>query len=58
MTYSAIGSTTLGVVLALMLSQNFNKYFNIFHKIFFQNDYWILDPEHSVLINMVNSQFL
>jgi len=29
--------------LAILVSQNFNKYFTLFHLIFFDNDLWILD---------------
>jgi integral membrane protein (TIGR01906 family) len=36
---------------------NFSKYFIIFHKIFFNNDLWILDPKTDVLINMVPEIF-
>ncbi|WP_152801816.1 TIGR01906 family membrane protein [Alkalibaculum sporogenes] len=57
MIYSAIGYFTLGVILGILLLSNFNKYFVIFHEIFFRNDFWMLDPSNSVLINMVNINF-
>lgn len=57
MIYSSISFITIGTALILLLVSNFNKYFNIFHEIFFDNDYWILDPSNSVLINMVPLNF-
>lgn len=43
--------------LAVMLAQDFNKYFTIFHKIFFNNDLWLFDPRTSRLINMLPEGF-
>lgn len=43
--------------LALIISTNFSKYFVIFHKIFFSNDLWILDPSTDLLINIVPEPF-
>ncbi|RBP70033.1 integral membrane protein (TIGR01906 family) [Alkalibaculum bacchi] len=57
MKYSAITFIVVGGLLAIVISQDFNKYFVVFHKIFFTNDYWILDPMESVLINMVDIHF-
>ncbi|WP_303862566.1 TIGR01906 family membrane protein [Alkalibaculum bacchi] len=57
MKYSAITFIVVGGLLAIITSQDFNKYFVVFHKIFFTNDYWILDPMESVLINMVDIHF-
>ena len=36
---------------------NFSKYFVVFHKVFFHNDLWVLDPTTDVLINMVPEIF-
>ncbi len=36
---------------------DFNKYFVVFHKIFFNNDLWLLNPETDILINMVPENF-
>lgn len=54
---SAISFIVGASLLGILISQDFNKYFVIFHKIFFRNDYWILDPTESVLINMVDIHF-
>lgn len=49
----------IGVMLLLsgLLISDFNKYFTIFHEIFFKNDLWLLDPETDILINMVPEIF-
>ena len=44
-------------VLAGIISTDFTKYFVIFHKIFFTNDLWILDPATDLLINIVPEPF-
>ncbi|MDL2248277.1 TIGR01906 family membrane protein [Tyzzerella sp. OttesenSCG-928-J15] len=41
-----------GALTGVILS-DFNKYFTIFHEIFFDNDLWILDPSTDLLINIV-----
>ena len=43
--------------LSVLKSTNFTKYFIIFHKIFFSNDLWILDPRTDLLINIVPEPF-
>lgn len=54
---------TLGIVLALtavfgfVCSRDFNKYFIIFHHIFFDNDLWIFDPETDYMIRMLPEGF-
>lgn len=45
------------IVTGSLLYFDFSKYFNLFHEIFFRNDYWILDPDESVLINLVPLNF-
>lgn len=49
----------LGVtaLLAGIISTDFTKYFIIFHKIFFTNDLWQLDPQTDLLINIVPEPF-
>lgn len=44
-------------ILAGIISSNFTKYFVIFHKIFFNNNLWILNPETDRLINIVPEPF-
>ncbi len=43
--------------LTIMIYSNFNKYFTIFHHIFFTNDLWLLDPKTDLLIQMLPEDF-
>ena len=45
------------VLLTGVIALDFNRAFDIFHHIFFFNDYWILDPRVDLLINMVPLSF-
>jgi len=45
------------LVLAFIININFNKYFTVFHEIFFANDLWLLDPKTSILINILPLEF-
>ena len=53
----------LAVFLALtagagfLFSRDFNKYFVIFHHIFFSNDLWIFDPAEDYMIRMLPEGF-
>ncbi len=47
----------LAALLTTIISTDFTKYFVIFHKIFFNNDLWILDPRTDLLINIVPEPF-
>lgn len=51
-----IGVSAAGVapvlILVVLMNIDFYKYFTIFHKIFFTNDLWLLDPAADRLINM------
>lgn len=44
-------------ILAALIATDFNKYFTIFHEIFFDNDLWILDPRTDLLIRMLPEGF-
>ena len=44
-------------ILAALIATDFNKYFTIFHEIFFDNDLWILDPRTELLIRMLPEGF-
>ena len=46
----------LGLLVGLIV-WDFDRAFVIFHLIFFDNDYWILDPSVDLLINMVPQVF-
>jgi len=45
------------IVLAVAIAVNWHRAFIIFHEIFFNNDYWILDPRVDLLINIVPYPF-
>lgn len=55
--YSFIVFIIIGILISILLTFDFNKYFNIFHEILFYNDYWMLDSNNSVLINMLPLDF-
>ena len=42
---------------ALIVSGSFDRYFVIFHHLFFDNDLWILDPAKDNLINLLPEGF-
>jgi len=48
-----VGFLLLLVLLVGIIAVNFGRAFDIFHRIFFNNDYWLLDPDVDLLINMV-----
>lgn len=41
----------------LLFVSDFNKYFTMFHEIFFDNDLWLLDPRTDLLIRMLPEGF-
>nr|WP_142410717.1 TIGR01906 family membrane protein [Clostridium sp. Marseille-P7770] len=47
----------VSLVLIGIISTDFTKYFIVFHKIFFNNDLWVLDPRTDMLINIVPEGF-
>ncbi len=50
-------SLILPAALALPFALNFNKAFVIFHKIFFNNDYWIFNPDTDPIILALPEEF-
>ena len=51
------GFLALAVLLGILISTDFTRYFTIFHHIFFDNDLWILNPQTDLLINIVPEPF-
>ena len=47
----------LALLLGIVISTDFTKYFTIFHQIFFDNDLWLLDPATDLLICIVPEPF-
>ncbi len=44
-------------ILGGLFASDFNKYFTLFHELFFNNDLWLLNPKTDILINMVPEIF-
>lgn len=49
--------TLILLVVGLWAALDFSSFWTTFHLIFFTNDLWMLDPQQSVLIQMVPEQF-
>jgi len=45
------------VILIILMNIDFNRYFTIFHEIFFDNDLWLLDPRVDMLVNIFPEKF-
>lgn len=52
-----VGFLILTGILAGVIIWDFDRAFVVFHLLFFDNDYWILDPGVDLLINMVPQIF-
>lgn len=52
-----ISAFVVVLIVGGLFASDFNKYFTMFHKIFFSNDLWLLDPKTDILINMVPEIF-
>ena len=44
-------------ILAFLFTQDFTRYFTVFHEIFFRNDLWMFDPETDLMIRMLPERF-
>lgn len=55
--YAAILTIVFPIVIILPIAINFEKSFVFFHKLLFQNDYWLFDPETDPIIRMLPEQF-
>lgn len=56
--YKALGIfMTICIAVIVGAAIDFDSLWRLFHRIFFTNDLWLLDPNVSVLINMVPLQF-
>ena len=52
-----VGFLILTFLLVIIIAIDFSSAFVMFHLMFFDNDYWILDPSVDLLINMVPEIF-
>lgn len=55
--YSSATLITIPLILITPIILNFEKSFEIFHKLLFSNDYWIFDPSLDPVINMLPGEF-
>lgn len=55
--YSSITLIAMPLILITPIIISFQKSFEIFHKLLFNNDYWIFDPSLDPVINMLPSEF-
>ncbi len=55
--YISIITIITPVIISIVVSINFNFFFTIFHKIFFNNDKWIFDPNTDPIINILPEEF-
>ncbi|MCL2603055.1 MAG: TIGR01906 family membrane protein [Defluviitaleaceae bacterium] len=51
------GFLGLGLIFVGIVALDFDRAFEVFHLILFDNDYWVLNPSQSLLINMVPIEF-
>lgn len=54
---ASITLIALPLILAIPFAINFNATFTIFHKLFFNNDYWLFDPDLDPIINILPEDF-
>ncbi|MCK9216847.1 MAG: TIGR01906 family membrane protein [Firmicutes bacterium] len=55
--FSTILGTLPFLLLIFLILMDFNKYFTIFHEVFFDNDLWLLDPKSDRLVNIFPEKF-
>jgi integral membrane protein (TIGR01906 family) len=51
------GFLILTALLVIIIAIDFGRAFEVFHLMFFNNDYWVLNPAQSLLLNMVPQIF-
>lgn len=44
-------------LIIFFLAVDFNRYFIIFHQVFFRDNYWIFDPKTDPIINVLTDRF-
>lgn len=54
---TTIALVAVFAVIGIWAAADFNTFWISFHKVFFKNDLWILDPRTSLMIRMFSSQF-
>ncbi|WFD09196.1 TIGR01906 family membrane protein [Tepidibacter hydrothermalis] len=54
---SILTTCVVSTLLCSIISLNYYRYFTIFHKMFFNNDDWLLSPKESIIINLLPLEF-
>ena len=55
--FAAMGLVAVIGAVGVMIVTNFQTFWINFHKVFFTNDLWLLDPDISIMINMFPLEF-
>lgn len=55
--YTGVITIVIPVLLGLLIAVNWDRAFVLFHKIAFDNDYWIFDPETDPVITILPDAF-
>lgn len=55
--YTSIITVAIPAIIAILIGLCWDKVFVIFHKIFFNNDYWIFSPDTDPVINILPDTF-
>lgn len=55
--YGLFANHVIVLLIALVIVTEFNKYWTIFHHIFFTNNLWLLNPKTDLMIQMLPEQF-
>ena len=55
--YTSVINIAFLIILLVLMKTDFNRYFNYFHIIFFDNDLWILGPNTDILVQMFPEGF-
>lgn len=53
----SINIFAIPIILGIPFSLNFSKSFEVFHKIFFRNDYWLFDSRYDPIITILPEEF-
>lgn len=55
--FTGLANVDMMILLGLLIWLDFTKYFTYFHLLLFDNDLWILNPQHHVLIQLLPESF-
>lgn len=55
--YISFISIIIPIIISIVVSINFNFFFTVFHKIFFNNDKWLFNPNTDPIITILPEEF-